>query len=180
MPVTPVRAARCPTGATRRRIAALDAPRRRCPRASRWRSKGACCGLRVAACRRTAKTARPRTALTPAPSYQRPRPTLPAPRRARLKLGLDGAALGFVACSATNTALLAAYTAARDCARLGRPDATWAGFSCDALRRWGEYLSLALPALAQIAAEWLAYEVVILMSGARAQRGRALLGTGCL
>ena len=81
-------------------------------------------------------------------------------------MGLDGAALGFVACTATNTLLLTAYTAGRDWARRLRPDATWRGLSMEAFASWGVYLSLALPALAQIAAEWLAYEVVIIMAGA--------------
>jgi len=82
-------------------------------------------------------------------------------------MGLDGAAAAFVLCTATNTSMLLAYTAARDWRRRHRKDATWKGFSLDALRGWWLYLSLAIPALGAIAAEWLAYEVVIFMAGAR-------------
>lgn len=57
--------------------------------------------------------------------------------RSKLKLGLDGAAAGFVACTATSAALLLAYTVWRDWRRRGRSDATWAGFSFEALRGWG-------------------------------------------
>jgi hypothetical protein len=69
-------------------------------------------------------------------------------------MGLAGAAASFVLCNATSTALLLAYTAARDWSRRGRADATWGGLSLEALRGWGGYLSLAVPALAAIAAEW--------------------------
>ncbi|GBF89389.1 MATE efflux family protein [Raphidocelis subcapitata] len=83
----------------------------------------------------------------------------------RLRPGLDGAAAAFVLCSATSTVLLAAYTAHRDWRRRGRPDATWAGLSRGALEGWGEYLALAVPALGAIAAEWLAFECMIVSSG---------------
>ena len=79
--------------------------------------------------------------------------------------GLPGAAAGFVACNAAGAALLLGYTAARDARRARAADATWAGPSLEALRGWGTYLSLAVPALAAIAAEWLAYEVVIMLAG---------------
>jgi hypothetical protein len=93
-------------------------------------------------------------------------PARPRPSRRRLP-GLDGAAAAFVTCSATSAALLAAYTACRDWRRRGRPDATWGGLSRGALQGWGEYLALALPALAAIAAEWLAFECMIVASGGR-------------
>jgi hypothetical protein len=73
-------------------------------------------------------------------------------------MGLDGAAAGFVACTATSTALLIAYATARDWRRRHRRDATFRGLSLAALRGWGGYLALAVPALGAIAAEWLAYE----------------------
>jgi hypothetical protein len=71
-------------------------------------------------------------------------------------MGLRGAAVSFVLCNAISTALLLGYTGARDWARRGAPGATWAGLSREALRGWGPYLALAVPALAAIAAEWCA------------------------
>jgi hypothetical protein len=76
-----------------------------------------------------------------------------------MKLGLDGAAAGFVLCTFTSTSLMIAYTAARDARRRRRPDATWTGLTSDAFRGWGQYLGLAVPAMVAVCSEWWTYEV---------------------
>lgn len=83
----------------------------------------------------------------------------------RLKLGVEGAATAFTLCNSTSTLLLAGYTAVRDWRRAGRPDATWTGPSAEALRGWGAYLALALPATVAIASGLLLYDLVIFLAG---------------
>lgn len=59
---------------------------------------------------------------------------------ARCGLGLDGAAIAFVACNAATLAGLVAFTVARAKAMEGDAKQTWGGFSAGAWQGWGEYL----------------------------------------
>lgn len=68
----------------------------------------------------------------------------------RLGLGLEGAALAVVSLQCISTLLLAGFTAARNWGERGGERATWHGWSSEALRGWGEYLSLAIPSVIMI------------------------------
>ncbi|KAG2444666.1 hypothetical protein HXX76_001410 [Chlamydomonas incerta] len=78
---------------------------------------------------------------------------------------LDGAAVAFVASTATYSALLTTYTAVRDWRRRHKPSHTWPGFTWRALEGWGPYLRMAAPAAAMICMEWWIFEFVIFMAG---------------
>jgi MATE family multidrug resistance protein len=91
---------------------------------------------------------------------------IPTPQN-RLGWGAEGAAAAVLACSATNAALLNGWRLVRD---LGpgsaRPTATWAGCSPRAaLSGWGQFLTVALPAVAMICCEWWSWELMILAAG---------------
>jgi MATE family multidrug resistance protein len=75
------------------------------------------------------------------------------------RLGLDGAALAFIACQVTTLLGLLAYVVYRAWRLQGKREQTWGGWSSEALQGWGEYCSYGLPAAAMIAGEWWAYEV---------------------
>lgn len=77
----------------------------------------------------------------------------------RCSLGLDGAALAFIACQVTTLLGLLGYVVYRAWRLKGRREQTWGGWSREALQGWGEYCSYGLPAAAMIAGEWWAYEV---------------------
>ncbi|GBF98590.1 hypothetical protein Rsub_11315 [Raphidocelis subcapitata] len=85
----------------------------------------------------------------------------------RLGWGAEGAAAAIFACAATNAALLNGWRLVRD---LGpgsdRPTATWGGFSLRAaFSGWGQFLMVALPAVAMICCEWWSWELMILAAG---------------
>lgn len=75
------------------------------------------------------------------------------------QLGLDGAALAFIACQVTTLLGLIGYVVYRAWRLKGKREQTWGGWSPEALQGWGEYCSYGLPAAAMIAGEWWAYEV---------------------
>ncbi|KAG2495579.1 hypothetical protein HYH03_006179 [Edaphochlamys debaryana] len=85
----------------------------------------------------------------------------------KYRMGLDGAALAFVASTGTNSVLLLIYTVARDILRARRRSAThtWGGFSWRAWQGWGLYLRYALPSAAMICMEWWIFELVIFLAG---------------
>ena len=58
----------------------------------------------------------------------------------RLGLGLDGAALAFVACNALTLVALTVAVARRARAARGDPRRTWDGFKREAWSDWGGYL----------------------------------------
>jgi MATE family multidrug resistance protein len=63
----------------------------------------------------------------------------------RAGLGLDGAAVAFVACQAITLAGLVAFVAARARKLEGHPEQTWGGFSREAFKGWGGYLNYGGP-----------------------------------
>jgi MATE family multidrug resistance protein len=77
----------------------------------------------------------------------------------KFQLGLDGAALAFIACQVTTLLGLLGYVVYRSWRLQGKREQTWGGWSGEALQGWGEYCSYGLPAAAMIAGEWWAYEV---------------------
>jgi len=90
-----------------------------------------------------------------------------------LDMGAGGAAAAFALSTATGALLLLGYVAWRDraAAARGDRDATFVFASvrealCAAFSGWPAYLSYALPALAQMWAEWAFYEFAILIAGA--------------
>jgi MATE family multidrug resistance protein len=77
----------------------------------------------------------------------------------KCQLGLDGAALAFIACQVTTLLGLLGYVMYRAWRLQGKREQTWGGWSGEAFQGWGEYCSYGLPAAAMIAGEWWAYEV---------------------
>ncbi len=68
-------------------------------------------------------------------------------------LGLDGAAFAFISCQLTSLGMMLAYVFWRTKQQANRPDRTWGGWSKDAFKGWGTYLSYGLPAAAMICME---------------------------
>ena len=95
-----------------------------------------------------------------------------------LDLRLLGAALAMDAVMLTMVAALGAYIILRDRRLRGQPQATWGGWSRDALRGWGEYLRYGLPSVFMICCEWWTFEAVILMSGVLPDPSTALSTMG--
>jgi hypothetical protein len=73
----------------------------------------------------------------------------------RLGWRTNGAACAILGCTATNAVLLTSYRMYRDLVQqAGTPQSTWRGYSWEAFKGWGTYLSYGVPAAAMICLEW--------------------------
>jgi MATE family multidrug resistance protein len=82
-------------------------------------------------------------------------------------LGLKGAALAANLSQLSPLVILIVWLSMRE-KRLHRMDsmeATWFGFSMEALYGWKEYILLAIPSAAMVALEWSIFEICLFMSG---------------
>ncbi|KAF8072612.1 DTX14 [Scenedesmus sp. PABB004] len=80
-------------------------------------------------------------------------------------LGLPGAALAMVAVQGTLVVILLSYMLLREC-RPAAGGSDWRGFRlADAVKGWGQYLSLGVPCVVMVCAEWWVWEVLVLLAG---------------
>ena len=85
----------------------------------------------------------------------------------RLKWGLFGAAMAMNCAQCTPFVVLLLWTVRREVRlrKLGAEEATWRGWSWEALRGWGRYLKLAGPSAAMVCMEWSTFEACVILSG---------------
>jgi MATE family multidrug resistance protein len=106
----------------------------------------------------------------------------------KLRLGLDGSALAFVALEAIYCMCLIGMCVLHN---WRRPPAErwWGGWNRDALRGWGPFLRLSAAATAMVICDWWLYDLLTLLAGVcgcclrahlRACVQRRLLGQHCV
>ena len=98
-----------------------------------------------------------------------------------LHMGAQGAALGITVLELVQACILLGFVVHRHRKVGDSPEQTWGGWALrTAMKDWRAYLSLSLPAMVMLCAEWWSFELAIVLSGYMSRPDTAVATMGVL